>query len=442
MIRVVIFSIAIIYSSSIFSQFNLNEGDNCFTSGNYSCAVEHFEYVFKHTSGVTRDDAELKMLGAKYCAKLLKSADEAFNNLNYNSAKQQYTELLEYNPQDKYAQKQLEKCNSNVATPKLRKATTTELTDIWNNKYGQQPQRRQNLINAGIDPDDAQTRINNGEGKPKSESYTSSKPIDQKAKTLSASQSYIVLPYKGGQSDKIIVYSDAKTYSITRESIPSWCTTQLYDGYFTITAEPNKSMFPRKHWITIKADELQFNVSIEQASKPQKVNSYRNESSSEQTNSDDIGISIGSAPHSTNDAIQNCIFVGFKFEPISRSGIGINTGVNFEHYYTNRITRENSSNDSLYWGVNIPIHLEYRFSFKKTLHTFVYGGLGINTVFSRNFNEHVNPSTYEFGFGIRIRKVQFNIGKSKFQENIMITRNFGSYPKQYEKKYLSISFMF
>ena len=429
-------------SLSLKSQFSFELGQNCFNNGEYYCAQRNFEYVYNNSLGIEKSKAEILWMDSKTCDKILKSADEAFNNRNYQSAKQQYTELLEYNPQDKYAQKQLEKCNSNVATPKLRKATTSELTDIWNNKYGQQPQRRQNLINAGIDPDDAQTRINNGEGKPKSESFTSSKPIDQKAKTLSASLSYIVLSHKGGTSDKIIVYSDAKTYSISQGSIPSWCTTKLYDGYFTITAEPNKSKFPRKHWITIKADELQFNVSIEQASKPQKMNSYRNVPSSGQTNSDDIGISIGFAPHSKNDAIQNCIFVGFKFEPISRSGIGINTGVNFEHYYTNRITRENSSNDSLYWGVNIPIHLEYRLSFKKTLQAFVYGGLGINTVFSRNFSEHVNPSTYEFGIGMRIRKVQFNIGKSKFQENIMITRNFGSYPKQYEKKYLSISFMF
>ena len=50
--------------------------------------------------------------------------------------------------------------------PTLRKATTQDLEDIWMGRYGNEPQRTQNLINAGIDSVDARVRINNGEGRP------------------------------------------------------------------------------------------------------------------------------------------------------------------------------------------------------------------------------------------------------------------------------------
>lgn len=48
----------------------------------------------------------------------------------------------------------------------LRDATPQDIADIWAGKYGNMPERRQNLINAGINPDNAQARINAGEGAP------------------------------------------------------------------------------------------------------------------------------------------------------------------------------------------------------------------------------------------------------------------------------------
>ena len=58
--------------------------------------------------------------------------------------------------------------NNNSNSNPLRIASTKDLEDIWLGKYGNNPIRRQNLINAGIDPDNAQDRINKGEGKPNS----------------------------------------------------------------------------------------------------------------------------------------------------------------------------------------------------------------------------------------------------------------------------------
>lgn len=46
----------------------------------------------------------------------------------------------------------------------LRDANDQDLADIWAGKYGNMPEREQNLRNAGINPINAQARINAGEG--------------------------------------------------------------------------------------------------------------------------------------------------------------------------------------------------------------------------------------------------------------------------------------
>ena len=148
-----------------FYQSYIQNGDLCFENGDYTCSISHYENAFKNASGKDKQVAEIKLTRAKWCSEHLKIANQAFEAKNYSTAKEEYQKVLDSNPQDSLAQSQIVICDNASNIPKLRIATSADIKDIWNNKYGILPERRQNLINAGIDPDDAQKRINAGEGK-------------------------------------------------------------------------------------------------------------------------------------------------------------------------------------------------------------------------------------------------------------------------------------
>ncbi len=161
----ILFFIAITAFPS-YCQTYIQDGDRCFDGGDYVCAVTNYNNAFINAMGKDKQIAEIKLTRAKWCAEHIKTANQSFSAKNYLTAKDEYQKVLDSNPKDSYAQSQIVKCDNVLNPPKLRKATTAELTDIWNNKFGIQPQRRENLINEGIDADDAQKRINSGEGKP------------------------------------------------------------------------------------------------------------------------------------------------------------------------------------------------------------------------------------------------------------------------------------
>ena len=165
--------------------------------------------------------------------------------------------MLDSNPDDNYAQTQIAKCDNALNPRKLSKATVADLTDIWNNKYGNQPQRRQNLINAGIDPDDAQKRIDAGEGKPQ----------EQQMSNFSVSKSTLYFTYNGETSEQIKVYSPTNTYSVPSIYIPSWCTVKTYDGYFTVTVIANPKKRIRKNWFIVKGAGEKVRISVELAAR-------------------------------------------------------------------------------------------------------------------------------------------------------------------------------
>ncbi len=164
--RIIAVFIFVIVAFLANSQTYIQDGDRCFDAGEYACAFNNYDTAFKKESGKEKKIAEINLTRTKWCLDHIKMANEAFFTNNYSTAKDEYQKVLDSNPKDNYVLSQIEKCDNVLNPPKLRKATTEDLTDIWNDKYGVNPQRRQDLINAGIDPDDAQSRINSGEGKP------------------------------------------------------------------------------------------------------------------------------------------------------------------------------------------------------------------------------------------------------------------------------------
>lgn len=145
-------------------------------------------------------------------------------------------------------ERRIQECRTQTT---LRKATTAELTDIWNLKYGIAPKRRQNLIAAGIDPDDAQRRINTGEGKP---------PVP--ATILDVSNKNITFSESGGKI-LIDVATDASDYQIT--NLPYWCKVDnKYAKWFSLVCDVNAGN-KRSDWFKVIAGGKEVKITINQA---------------------------------------------------------------------------------------------------------------------------------------------------------------------------------
>ena len=515
--RISILIIVFISALAAYSQNYLQDGDRCFDSSDYACAILNYNNAFKTTTGKDKQVAEIKLTRAKWCSEHISTANQVYNNRNYSLAKDEYQKVLDSNPKDSYAQSQIAKCDNALNPPKLRKATTAELTDIWNNKYGILTTRRQNLINAGIDPDDAQVRINAGEGKPKEK--------EKQATSLSVSKNTLSFASYGETSEQIKVYSDASTYSVPSGYLPSWCTVKTYSGYFTVTTSANPNYASRNDWFKVTAGGKEVRITVTQAGKTsyetpkqettlnvseesiyfsasggtsKKIKIYSNAGTysvskvptwcNVQTNNGYIVVTCNKNYSKTyrqdyftvvagdkskciyvtqggkNDCF-NCpkthdtwgitagylqksidytegVQLGLRIEPLFKSGFGINTGINFEGYSTDLSSALNGDEEFEQYALNIPLHLEYRLNFSKWFNIFAYGGAGLNVVTNSLFDDYSLPTTFEYGGGLRINHIQFNIGRSLYLGNLRNTQEFGTYTKPYQNLILSVSYMF
>ncbi len=438
---------AVFSTMSAAGQTYIQDGDRCFDNGDYPCALTNYENAFKNFSGKDKQIAEIKLTRAKWCIEHIRVGDEAFATGNYSIAKDEYQKVLDSNPKDNYAQSQIIKCDNALAQPRLRRATTSDISDIWNNRYGPLPQRRQNLINAGIDPDDAQNRINAGEGNPQQK--------EKLASNLSVSSSTLYFAYYGETSDQVKVYSDAPTFYIPSEYVPSWCTVKAYEGYFQVTASFNPNNTSRKSWFKVIAGGKEVRIYVEQFAKaspaskqsnsPEKPLSQRNEDKCFNCPKalDTWGLTFGYTQQTFDyyydmDVIQ----FGLKAEPLFKYGFGINTGIYFLGYTENISDFEFFESGFNAYAVNIPLHLEYRLNFSKWFNIFVYGGVGLNALTNPNFDVYSLPVTYEYGGGLRINHIQFNAGKSLYLGNLSDSQYFGNYSDTYQELILSVSLMF
>lgn len=442
---------------SVYSQNNLLDGDNCFDNGDYACAVTNYNNAFKSASGKDKQLAEIRLTRAKWCDEHLKTANQAFSGKNYTTAKDEYQKVLDSNSKDSYAQSQVLKCDKALETPKLRKATTAELTDIWNNIYGVQPQRRQILINAGIDPDDAQKRINSGEGKPQEK-----ETVIQET-NLSVSKSTIYFTSYGETSERINVYSNVNTFTVPSGYVPSWCTVNTNSGYFTVTASANPNYSSRKDWFKVIADGKEVRINVEQLARTSPYTKQASIPTNQTTQSNakkcfncpfekyTLGFTLGyvdkNDPNYYEEFNMQGFQVGFRIEPLFKYGFGINTGIFYEFFSSTlneSLFYNNNYNDDFEQHViSIPLHLEYRLNFSKYFNVFAYGGGGFDLVMDAfNYNNNFIPS-FEFGGGLRIDHFQFNIGQSLQVTQIDDINDFKYlYSYKYKGLILSVSYMF
>jgi tetratricopeptide (TPR) repeat protein len=132
--RIVILFFAVVTASSAYSQTYLQDGDLCFNSGDYACAITNYNEAFKLASGKDKQIAEIKLTRAKFCQEYIKSANTAFTNKQYSTAKTEYQTVLDSNPKDAYATAKVKEC-TDLLQPKPTQANTNAYTNAYYANY-------------------------------------------------------------------------------------------------------------------------------------------------------------------------------------------------------------------------------------------------------------------------------------------------------------------
>ena len=166
----------------------------------------------------------------------------------------------------------------------------------------------------------------------------------------------------------------------------------------------------------------------------------------------------------------NGVQAGIRVEPVASFGLGLNTGLFYEYYYTESDDMYYIDGPGSYRGViqehalYLPVHLEYRLRFSDDFSAFIYGGAGFDygisagVEFKDTDDDYViyeNNSLYEsedvenwkrfnasleYGLGLSYKNVQLNVTRSHGLVNM--AKEDGYSVKQNKPLMVSLSIMF
>jgi hypothetical protein len=532
-------------TSAVCQTSSLEDGNKCFDSGNYTCAISKYNEVIKTASGKDKQIAQINLGRAISCLEWLTLANQTFTEGNFKIAKENYQNVLNENPKDPYATAQLEKCNYALITLKVSKnqlsflssggtetisvsteAASYSLNEIPSWCTAQKDEKSfiisstpntsnasRNgfiIVNAGnkiekisifqgikdseisliLSPQkivfradgnratiDIKTNATdytvtdlpswciigrkdsdyfslitdiNNTGRLRSALVTVTAGnksqiinISQSSKEsgISLTTSVQTINFLGvGSSAVIDVVSNAKDYKVT--NLPTWCKIgTIKTDWFSLSCEANNTGQSRKGLIIVTAGDKEVRINISQDpragtypnSGTQKSNttaSYNKQNQVTKTKcfncpktKDKWGLTFGYLqmaydpfgkhllPPSTP---LNGIRFGLRKEPLYKYGFGFNTGMLFDFYSNDLEAALVEDGEFSQFALNIPLHLQYRLNFSKSFNVFVYGGGALNVVTDSSFDEFALPGTLEYGAGLRLNRVQFNLGKSLY----------------------------
>jgi hypothetical protein len=133
--KITILLFALAFSILAFSQANsLPEGNNCFTKGDYACAIEKYKEAMKLPDKRQLKIAADNLRQAEKCLELINIANAAFNSNNYSEAKEHYQNVLNENSKDQYARKRLKEVQNKLFTLALPKVNISGNLNI---NYGE-----------------------------------------------------------------------------------------------------------------------------------------------------------------------------------------------------------------------------------------------------------------------------------------------------------------
>lgn len=122
--KVMILLFALAFKNLAFSQGkSLQDGNNCFTKGDYVCAMEVYKEVMLSNDVKRKKIATDNFKLAEKCSELIRLADAAFINKNYSTAKEYYQNVLNENIKDEYAKARLKEAQNKLFTLALPKVS-------------------------------------------------------------------------------------------------------------------------------------------------------------------------------------------------------------------------------------------------------------------------------------------------------------------------------
>lgn len=272
-------------ASAIVSQTAFEAGKDCFDRGDYSCAKAKYQEAINETTGMDNQIAQLEYGRAEACEQNMSSADSAFMDENYQVAKENYLMVLNENPNDSYAESQIDKCNaaieaaitlsvsrSNISlspaggSQRVFVNTNAESYSISEFPFWCTIEAENNYFDISYQ---ANTNENSRTGRfkitaGKKEVYVNvtQAPKPKIETTLSVSEDDITIK-SDGRRIVIDVSTSSSDYEIAE--IPSWC--EIYTKatkYFVLECKRNTSRSSRSGTITVTAEDKNVEINVQQ----------------------------------------------------------------------------------------------------------------------------------------------------------------------------------
>ena len=281
---------------SAYGQTFIMDGDRCFDSGDYTCAITHFEEAFKIASDKDKRNTEILLMRAKRCSESIKAANQAFNNNNYSTAKDEYLRVLDSNPKDEYAKAQLEKCRNILDSQTYLKdgdgcfdkgnyaCAETKYSEAITLVSGRDEQfierkliQAKNCIEWIKTANQFFANKNYSVAKENYQKVLDANPKDTYVKaqlekcnnilnppttTLSVSTNSLSFSSSGGNQN-VTVTTTAESYFVN--ALPSWCTVQKQAGSFVVTCTANSGSTERTGNFTIAAGDKSIRINVNQS---------------------------------------------------------------------------------------------------------------------------------------------------------------------------------
>jgi len=246
----------------------------------------------------------------------------------------------------------------------------------------------------------------------------------------------------GENKGVVMIEVETNETSYTVAQLPPGCRVRSkYPGWFALEYDENHQQHARSSWFVVTAGSKKVRVNVRQDANTKKYRRNRCFNCPKMKNTWGLTVGYIQMEPDFGYKIEGYQF-GLKAEPLFKYGFGLNTGILFEMYPNVSEKEKDYNPDFSRYNFNIPLHLEYRLNFSKWFNVFAYGGIGINAATNGSFGDFRFPATFEYGGGVRIGRIQFNVGKSEWIGDYKDISNIGKNRTPYQNLVISMSGMF
>jgi hypothetical protein len=287
--RIIILLFAFSTTLSAYGQTDilLQEAQQCFDAGNYLCAKDKYQEALNISNEKDKQDIEVGLQRAKNCSEWLKIANDAFNNKEYDVARENYNKIVAGNPKDKYAKEQLKMCIRELVpltlsvdktdimflsleeSEKISVTTNAESYTVDDLPSWCKVTKQSDSLTVTCEPNPS-TERRNGRFIITAEDKTVRVNVSQAGKVINLSLSLQKLSFDNEGGEKtIVVTTNADSYTVeTVENSSSWLTITKQSDSLTVKCTSNSGDLKREASFTVTAEDKTVEVNVSQAAKP------------------------------------------------------------------------------------------------------------------------------------------------------------------------------